>query len=962
MNGNDPFDSGDSNSDVNPPRKEADRKQPPPVIPGYQGLSEIRRGGQAVVYRATQNSTGQVVAIKILLHGPLASSSERARFQRELKLLAEVERPGIVSIIDSGVLEDGEAYHVTRFIAGANLDAFLADDRPANQEDDFRQRLNELLRLFLCICEAVDEAHRRGIVHRDLKPSNIRIDLEGRPHVLDFGLARRTAGNAETAVTVTGDFIGTLRWSSPEQAAGKSDLISTRTDVYSLGLILYEMLTGETPYEVNGSTRHVLRNIISAAPVPPSSRLKRRHASCAADTRRRHVPPDSRVDRRIESIVLMALEKNPDRRYTTAGELAADVRRYLEGSPIQARPRRRSLPLAYRYGIAALVLVGIVVYLGRVFIRPGDPQPAAVPAASPSIPSRLFPDLSTTDPLLTLIRHARDSQFEQPVKVGPGVNSPATDGGPALSSDQLTLVFHSDRSGGSGDMDLWMSRRNSIGEPFGDPVNLGTSINSPHLDAGPCLSSDGLTLLFHSNRPGGRGGLDLWMCRRNAISEGFGSPTNLGESINTDWDDSDAALSGDGLTLYFQSNRPGSFGGNDLWMSRRESQSDSFPYASNLGIMINSVGEEGGAAVSGDGLILVFHSDRAAGYGGLDLWMSVRSSADERFAAPFNLGHLINHRSDDRDPALSPGGLSLYFVTPDDSTANGSTDLWLSKRRSAWVPLGTPVNLGQILNQSGRDAGPSLSRDGLLLAYQSERQGDRNGDIRIAWRTNLHMSFGSPVNLGEPVNSVHGEGGPFLADNGRFLLFDSSRPGLGGHDIWFARRSTTADRFETVENPGAPVNSAGDEWQPFLSDDGLTLLFSSDRPGGEGEHDIWMCTRKNSDSPFSDAKNLGPGVNSPSIDSGPWLSDDGLVLIFASTRAGAGGPGPSLWFAARPSADASFTRSFNLGPVVNSAARDAAPYLHLTGNMLYFDSVRPGGRGGLDLWMAPIRPHPVKSP
>lgn len=286
---------------------------PTPVsFSGYEILREIHRGAQGVVYLAIQKGTKRKVAIKVLREGPFADARSKARFDREVQVLGRLKHPNIVTIHDSGA-EGGHVYYVMDYISGQPLDEHVAHtDRS----------IEGTLRLFGRICEAVGAAHLKGIVHRDLKPSNIRIDTEGEPHVLDFGLAKVALGDTtdETRpqlMTVTGQFVGSLPWASPEQAGASPQMIDVRSDVYSLGVILFQMLTAQFPYDVEGSMRDVLGNILEAEPAQPSAVRKQ-------------------IDAEVDTIVLKCLQKEPARRYQSAGELARDIDRYLAGEPIEA--------------------------------------------------------------------------------------------------------------------------------------------------------------------------------------------------------------------------------------------------------------------------------------------------------------------------------------------------------------------------------------------------------------------------------------------------------------------------------------------------------------------------------------------------------------------------------------------------------------------------------------------------
>lgn len=311
----------------------------------YEIAREISRGGQGVVYRAVQKSTKRPVAIK-LMHGEyLGNPRVIARFQREVSILAQLSHPNIVTIHDSG-LTTGSFYYVMDYIAGEPLDASKLR-RTSTVQD--------ALALFAKICEAVAAAHLHGIVHRDLKPSNILVDDAGEPHILDFGLAKMIADTPDSrfgarGLTITGEFFGSLPWSSPEQAEGIPRKIGLSTDVYALGVILYEMLTGRFPYDVGGGVREALENIVSAEPVRPSA-IQRA------------------VDDDVETIVSKCLAKEPERRYRSAGELARDVRLYLADAPIEAKRDStwyvlrktvtRTLQRNYRSASWALVILAV---------------------------------------------------------------------------------------------------------------------------------------------------------------------------------------------------------------------------------------------------------------------------------------------------------------------------------------------------------------------------------------------------------------------------------------------------------------------------------------------------------------------------------------------------------------------------------------------------------------------------
>ena len=351
-------------------------------IAGYASGRELGRGGQAVVYLALQQSTGRKVAIKVMRKQALEDERALARFKREVQVLAALDHPNIVGIVDTGTASDGSQFIVMSYVAGTALDEYV------KQQAQEANNPGKVLRLFLKICGAVNVAHLRGIVHRDLKPSNIRIDERGEPHILDFGLAHTALDHlagGEGPVSVTGEFLGSLPWCSPEQAEAEPDRIDIRSDVYSLGVILYQILTGgEFPYVVVGNIRDVLDNILRVAPTPPSRHVRE------GERGRMGSPPINPV---MERIVLKALAKNREERYQSAGELGRDIAVYLGGQKAPAAGAKleepakevakkgRSKAIAGAVTGAALVAVGVWVW-GMV----RTPAPQRNQAAAGSAP------------------------------------------------------------------------------------------------------------------------------------------------------------------------------------------------------------------------------------------------------------------------------------------------------------------------------------------------------------------------------------------------------------------------------------------------------------------------------------------------------------------------------------------------------------------------------------------------
>ena len=278
-------------------------------IEGYEIVEKIAEAGQGLVWRALQQSTGRHVAIKVPRLGSVTSERARIRFEREIELAARLKHPNIARIYDSGV-DRGQYYYVMDFIEGSNLDDYV-------RKHDLTYR--QILELVRTICGAVQHAHQNRVIHRDLKPSNIIITADGRPYVVDFGLAKAIFEDEQgPTLSMDGETVGTPAYMSPEQAAGRVDEVDTRTDIYSLGVILFNLLTGESPHDLSGSRQQVLCRIADG-------QVKRPRTICRS------------IDKDLETLLLKALDRDPDRRYPTASALAEDIENYLDDLPLIAR-------------------------------------------------------------------------------------------------------------------------------------------------------------------------------------------------------------------------------------------------------------------------------------------------------------------------------------------------------------------------------------------------------------------------------------------------------------------------------------------------------------------------------------------------------------------------------------------------------------------------------------------------
>ncbi len=312
----------------------------PEHIGTYRVESLLGVGGMGRVYLAEQESPRRMVALKVVREGVFSTGMLR-RFELETEMLGRLRHPGVAQIYDAGMV-DGTPYFAMEYVDGETLTDFAAD-----RGLSARERLELMAR----VCDAVHHAHQKGVIHRDLKPGNILVDESGQPKILDFGVARATASDIEvTSVqTMAGQLVGTLPYMSPEQAGGETDEIDVRSDVYALGLVLYELLARRPARDMEGKALHeAVRCIRETVPVRLGSVERRLRGD-------------------VETIVHKALEGDKERRYQSAAALGADIRRYLANEPIAARPPSAMYQMR-RFARRNKVLVGAATMVFMVLV------------------------------------------------------------------------------------------------------------------------------------------------------------------------------------------------------------------------------------------------------------------------------------------------------------------------------------------------------------------------------------------------------------------------------------------------------------------------------------------------------------------------------------------------------------------------------------------------------------------
>jgi serine/threonine protein kinase len=386
-------------------------------IPGYRLGRELHRGGQGAVFEAEQIATRRRCAVKMLLGGQFASAAQRARFEREVEVVAALRHPAIVTLYESGISRRGEPWFAMEFVEGERLDEHLRRTGAGPRE---------IAAIMRRIADGVAYAHRRGVIHRDLKPGNILIDPDGSPRLLDFGLARATperdAHDPRSSSTLAGEFVGTFAYAAPEQLAGDPTAIDSRCDLYALGVVLYEALAGKRPFEGAKSIGELVLQKTTQTPRRPSGFAFERGA---------------RIDRDLDVIALRLLAPDPSRRYASAAALEDDLARHLDGRPILAREDSITYvftKIVRRHWIASsaallfgLTVIGAGVALAVLYARAEDRLAAAnraqerfklaLTAADPEL-GEGSSEMNVREYLKVVEREVRAGLDAEPIEVG----------------------------------------------------------------------------------------------------------------------------------------------------------------------------------------------------------------------------------------------------------------------------------------------------------------------------------------------------------------------------------------------------------------------------------------------------------------------------------------------------------------------------------------------------------------
>ena len=765
------------------------------IIGRYKLLEKIGEGGMAVVYMAEQTEPiRRKVALKIIKLG-MDTKSVIARFEAERQALAMMDHPNIAKVLDAGATETGRPYFVMELVTGVSITEYC---------DKNNLSTKERLALFIQVCNAVQHAHQKGIIHRDIKPTNVMVahhDGKPVPKVIDFGIAKATNQRLteKTLFTRYAHIIGTPAYMSPEQAE-LSDLgIDGRTDIYSLGVLLYELLTGTPPFSEEVLRKagylEMQRIIREQEPTKPSTKLSTLGETLTDIAKRRGCTPDlltKTVRGDLDWIAMKSLEKDRVRRYEAAEGLALDVQRYLENRPVMAHApstsyrlkkflRRNRLHVGAALALMIVVAAAIILSVWnqhqvRIAKAQGMRQAKILSEARRLIKTYKFTEARQ---ILRPILRAENVGFEARILLASLIGG---DPVPEEAAEVQTIMnrhyharvhYYTEKiQVDPADPNNYLQRAQQL-HYLHEAAKVRTDMEAYRAILNPPRGSaayDDRLKVMTSPNPEGRSEFV------------FGIPENLGPTVNSAYLDGVSDMSSDGLELYVESFRPGGQGDEDIWVAKRRTVVDLWEQAVNLGAPVNSPCQEARPCITHDGLALYFQSTRPGGLGGSDLYVTTRVTILDPWGVPENLGQPVNSSAWDMSPSISADGLSLYFSSNREKLGTiywALGYIYVTTRPTIDAPWSTLKKLGPTVNPGlAYDSDyPRISVDGLFLyfrrVYSSESVYSGERGQWIATRTSVRDAWSHAAYLGLRGAS------PCFSPDGSTMIFCSR--GYGGY-------------------------------------------------------------------------------------------------------------------------------------------------------------------------------------
>lgn len=639
------------------------RIETPELIGRYKVLRMLGRGGMGEVLFAEDTVLHRPVAIKLPVFSELNREELVSRFYREARAMAKVRHPNLCQIYEIGEIK-GRPFLAMAYVDGETLAEKIRSGTQMSADD--------AVSIVRTLAIAIEAAHEEGVIHRDLKPGNVMIDRKGVPFITDFGLARNE-GPDDDGVSTTGTVIGTPAYMSPEQVAGEADAVGPATDVYAIGVILYELLTGRRPFQGKGLA--ALAQIVSGNPPPAPSTF-------------------ATVDRTLESICQKAMAFNPAARYHSADELAQALATWQNSREASGIINRRSPFLQ----VAAAAILAVAISAGYLFInRKSNTESEKVLGGRPTVVSASVtsPDVSRSELAEITEAHRLNPLLSPEFTWGPirhiegeDLNTAADEDHACISADARTLIFVRRTPTEEG---LWQASRSEGSETFGPAVPVaGLDAVWPRIARTPFLTRDGLTLWFHSFSKTDENGADLWFCQRAGIDEPFGEPVAAGPEINTNLNETSPFVTVDGRTLLFRRGDP-----RRIFQATRNSGDGLFQQAEELTSLGDHLWYEF-PRVTNDGLAMVLVTSRESHH--QQIGVASRRSVNEPFSRPVSIGSAPGAFSSS-GLALSADDRTLYFAS-DRPGGRGGLDLWSMSR----VPLSSPQRENAPNDESSADS------------------------------------------------------------------------------------------------------------------------------------------------------------------------------------------------------------------------------------------------------------------